>query len=67
MIGLMFSHEYSSSWRFFNWAQRHEGVLGVWRYSYTHSLTLALGGGEWSASRPGCSSWRMWMFKFKFK
>jgi hypothetical protein len=27
--------------------------LGEWRYSYTHSLTLALDGGEWSASRPG--------------
>jgi hypothetical protein len=24
-----------------------------WRYSSTHSLTLALDGGEWSASRPG--------------
>jgi hypothetical protein len=37
----------------FNWAQRHEGVLGEWRYSSTHSLTSALDGGEWSASRPG--------------
>jgi hypothetical protein len=36
----------------FNWAQRHEGVLGKWRYSSTHSLTSALDGGEWSASRP---------------
>jgi hypothetical protein len=35
----------------FNWAPRHEGVLGEWRYSSTHSLTLALDGGEWSASR----------------
>jgi hypothetical protein len=37
----------------FNWAPLHEDVLGVWRYSSTHSLTLALDGGEWSASRPG--------------
>jgi hypothetical protein len=36
-----------------NWAPRHEGVLGEWRYSSTHSLTSALYGGEWSASRPG--------------
>jgi len=26
--------------------------LGEWRYSYTHSLTSTLDGGEWSASRP---------------
>jgi hypothetical protein len=26
---------------------------GGWRYSSTHSLTSALDGGEWSASRPG--------------
>jgi hypothetical protein len=25
-----------------------------WRYSSAHSLTSALDGGEWSASRPGC-------------
>jgi hypothetical protein len=25
-----------------------------WRYSSTHSLTSALDGGEWSASRTGC-------------
>jgi hypothetical protein len=37
----------------FNWAPRHEGVLGEWRYSSNHSLTSALNGGEWSASRPG--------------
>jgi hypothetical protein len=37
----------------FNWAPRHEGVLGEWRYSSMHSLTSALDGGEWSASRPG--------------
>jgi hypothetical protein len=36
----------------FNWAPRHEGVLGEWRYRSTHSLTSALDGGEWSASRP---------------
>jgi hypothetical protein len=34
-------------------APRNEGVLGEWRYSFTHSLTSALDG-EWSASRPGC-------------
>jgi hypothetical protein len=27
--------------------------IGEWRYSSTHSLTLALDVGEWSASRPG--------------
>jgi hypothetical protein len=36
-----------------NYAPRYEGVLGEWMYSSTHSLTSALGGGEWSASRPG--------------
>jgi hypothetical protein len=35
----------------FNWAPRHGGVLGEWRYSSTHSLTSTLDGGEWSASR----------------
>jgi hypothetical protein len=28
-------------------------VLEEWRYSSTHSLTSALDGDEWSASRPG--------------
>jgi hypothetical protein len=28
-------------------------IFGEWRYSSTHSLTSALDGGEWSASRPG--------------
>jgi hypothetical protein len=36
-----------------NQAPSHEGVLGEWRYSSTHSLTSALDGGELSASRPG--------------
>jgi hypothetical protein len=36
----------------FNWAPRHEGVLGEWMYSSTHSLISALDGGEWSASCP---------------
>jgi hypothetical protein len=27
-------------------------LIGEWRYSSTHFLTAALGGGEWSASRP---------------
>jgi hypothetical protein len=31
----------------------HEDVLGEWRYSSSHSLTSALDGGEWSASRSG--------------
>jgi len=34
-------------------APRHQGVVGEWKYSSTHSLTLELDGGEWSASRPG--------------
>jgi hypothetical protein len=37
----------------FNWAPRHEGILGEWRYSSTYSLTSALHRGEWSVSRPG--------------
>jgi hypothetical protein len=37
----------------FNWAPRHEGVLEEWRYSSTHTLTSAVDGGDWSASRPG--------------
>jgi hypothetical protein len=37
----------------FNWAPSHEGVLGEWRYNSTHSLTSALDGCEWSASRLG--------------
>jgi hypothetical protein len=37
----------------FNWAPRHEGVLGEWRYISTHSLTSVLDRGEWSASRTG--------------
>jgi hypothetical protein len=36
-----------------NYVPRHEGVLGEWRYSSAHSLTSALDGGEWSASRLG--------------
>jgi hypothetical protein len=27
--------------------------IGEWKYSSTHSMTSALDGGEWSASRPG--------------
>jgi hypothetical protein len=30
---------------------KHHAAKGEWRYSSTHSLTSALGGGEWSASR----------------
>jgi hypothetical protein len=37
----------------FNWTPRHEGVLGERKYSSIHSLTSALHGGEWSASRSG--------------
>jgi hypothetical protein len=36
----------------FNYAPRHEGVLEKWGCSSTYSLTSALDGGEWSASRP---------------
>jgi hypothetical protein len=39
--------------KFFTVLPYPEGVLGEWRYSSTHSLTSALDGGEWSASRPG--------------
>jgi hypothetical protein len=35
------------------YAPRHEDVLGEWRYSSMHSLTSALGRGEWLASRHG--------------
>jgi hypothetical protein len=38
---------------FINRTPRYEGLLEEWRYSSTHSLTPALDGGEWSASRPG--------------
>jgi hypothetical protein len=31
----------------FNRTPRHDGVLGEWRYSSTHSLTSALDKGEW--------------------
>jgi hypothetical protein len=37
----------------FNKEPRQECVLGEWRYVSTHSLTSALDGGEWSASRHG--------------
>jgi hypothetical protein len=42
----------------FNWAPLHKGVLGEWRYSSTHSLTLALHVGEWSPSHAGRSTLR---------
>jgi hypothetical protein len=29
-----------------NWAPRHEGVLGEWRFGSTHSLSSALNGGK---------------------
>jgi translation initiation factor IF-1 len=35
----------------FNWAPRHGGVLGEWKYSATHSLTSALDGGEYCMVR----------------
>jgi hypothetical protein len=37
-----------------NQAPLHEDVLREWRYISTHSLTLALDGGKWSASCPCC-------------
>jgi hypothetical protein len=43
---------------FFNWASRHEVILGEWMYTSTHSLTSALKGAEWSASRSGCFTQR---------
>jgi hypothetical protein len=36
-----------------NYAPRPDGVLGEGMYSSTNSLTSALDGVEWSASRPG--------------
>jgi len=36
-----------------NRAPRHEGIRGDLRYRSTNSLTSALDGGEWSASRAG--------------
>jgi hypothetical protein len=36
----------------FNKAPRHEGELGEWRYSSTHSLASALDRGKWSALHP---------------
>jgi hypothetical protein len=44
----------------FNWAPRHEGVLGEWMYNSAHSLISALDGGEWSASRPDHFTPREW-------
>jgi hypothetical protein len=39
---------------FFNWAPCYEGILEIGeRYGSTHSRTLLLDGGEYSASRPG--------------
>jgi hypothetical protein len=35
-------------------APHHEGVWGSGGIAPTHSLTLSLDGGEWSALRPGC-------------
>jgi hypothetical protein len=37
---------------FLNSAPQHDGVLGEWMYSATHSLTSKLDKGEWPASRP---------------
>jgi hypothetical protein len=37
----------------FNWAPRHEGVLGEWRYSSTLFFGIGTTWGEWSVSRPG--------------
>jgi hypothetical protein len=38
---------------FLNQEPRNEGVPREWRYNSTHSLTSALDGGKWWASRPG--------------
>jgi hypothetical protein len=32
---------------------KHHAMKAYWGYSFTHSLTSALDGDEWSASRPG--------------
>jgi len=37
---------------FLYWAPRHEGILGEWRCSSTHSLTSVPDGGERSSSHP---------------
>jgi hypothetical protein len=42
-----------SLYSFFNQTRHHEGVVGEWRYSSTHSFSSALHGDEWSASYPG--------------
>jgi hypothetical protein len=41
----------------FNWAPRHEGVLG---YSSTHTLISTLNWGKWSASHPGRFTPKEW-------
>jgi hypothetical protein len=38
---------------FFNWAPSHEGILREYMYSFIHSLTSAVDGGEWLVSCPG--------------
>jgi hypothetical protein len=40
-----------------NQAPRHEDVWGERKYSSKHTLTLALDGGVWSASRPSRLTW----------
>jgi hypothetical protein len=64
----IFSHSYKGNWQNYceknvkvkgeipyaltgNHAMK--AYWGEWRYTSTHSLTLALAGGEWSATRPG--------------
>jgi len=50
--GFLYYGEFVPVLFFFNRAPPHECLLGKRRYSSTHSLTTALGRGEWSASRP---------------
>jgi hypothetical protein len=49
----LLTHVFSSG--MFSLTEHHamKAYRGEWRYSSTHSLTSALDGGEWSASRPG--------------
>jgi hypothetical protein len=52
-IGYFWQLKVSKDVPVLNKAPRHEGVIGQWRYSSTHSLTSALDRDEWSASCPG--------------
>jgi hypothetical protein len=40
---------------YFSWAPRHDGVLGEWMYSSTHSFTSALDGVSGQLHDPAAS------------